>query len=103
MRETRPYGSVRGAPGNGRPYRDSRMQIALRAKRFELLLRGPRRPSCFLGVKILPGLRTARIFPFSEAMADSRDSPAGQSSAIDDGIALLVDVGLRTTLEKQVP
>ena len=33
MRETRPYGSVRGAPGNGRPYRDSR-EIALRAKRM---------------------------------------------------------------------
>jgi hypothetical protein len=40
MREIRPYGSVRGARSNARPYRDSRMAIALRAKRFEPLLRG---------------------------------------------------------------
>jgi hypothetical protein len=63
MREIRPYGSVRGARSNARPYRDSRMQIALRAKRFESLLRGPRRPRFVLRVKILPELRTAHLSP----------------------------------------
>ena len=40
----------------------SRMH-ALRAKRFEPLLRGPPRPPCFLCAKIFPGLRTAHFCP----------------------------------------
>jgi hypothetical protein len=39
------------------------MQIVLRAKRFEPLLRGLDVLACFLRVKILPGLRTAHISP----------------------------------------
>jgi len=32
MREFRTYGSVRGAPSNGRPYRDNRLVAAVRAR-----------------------------------------------------------------------
>jgi hypothetical protein len=59
----RPQGFQHGGKQGGRRGPPSRMKIALRAKRFEPLLRGPRRPPCFLGVKILPGLRTAHGFP----------------------------------------
>ncbi len=41
----------------------SRMQFALRAKRFESLIRGPPSSSLLLRVETLPGLRTARVYP----------------------------------------
>jgi len=39
------------------------VQIALRAKRFESLLRGLRGPPCFLRAENLPALRTVHVSP----------------------------------------
>ena len=53
----RPHGSVRGAPGNRRPYRDSRAVVENGPDKLKLILQGSKHPP------ETEALRTGKEFP----------------------------------------
>jgi hypothetical protein len=106
MRETRPYGSVRGAPGNGRPYRDVRRETGRRRGCKSLTMKGRANcivpESCVAGCEArdeaLTGVTVGQVLSRESSMFRDADAVCGaEGSTVGCVIASALPVprGLR--------